>query len=146
MANAGAKRLVRSGQHEAERHFPSGAAQTRIVSLARIRLNPRNSVRHFKGIICGDISEFESSLLSHAVRSPPLTAHAQVSSRSGTIDVLSMHVPGREGTRKWLNAGRLATMILSAPDRWRVNPSGRDLTQETWMVRAVDAIQRVLAA
>jgi hypothetical protein len=61
MANAGAKRLVRSGQHEAERHFPSGAAQTRIVSLARIRLNPRKSVRHFKGIICGDISEFESS-------------------------------------------------------------------------------------
>ena len=22
---------------------------------------------------------------------------------------------------------------LSAPDRWRVNPSGRDLTQETWI-------------
>ena len=42
--------------------FPSGAAQTRIVSAARIRLDPRKSVRSFKGIICGDISEFESSL------------------------------------------------------------------------------------
>jgi len=31
-----------------------------------------------------------------------------------TIDVLSMHVPGREGTRKWLNAGRLATMKRGA--------------------------------
>jgi len=31
-----------------------------------------------------------------------------------TIDILSMHVPGREGTRKWLNAGRLATMKRGA--------------------------------
>jgi lactate dehydrogenase-like 2-hydroxyacid dehydrogenase len=31
-----------------------------------------------------------------------------------TIDVLSMHVPGGEGTRKWLNAGRLATMKRGA--------------------------------
>jgi hypothetical protein len=50
-----------------ERQFPSGAAQTRIVSVARIRLDPRKSMRRFKGIICGGISEFESSLLSHAV-------------------------------------------------------------------------------
>jgi hypothetical protein len=35
-------------------------AQTRVVSVARIRLDPRKSVRPFKGIICGDISEFES--------------------------------------------------------------------------------------
>ena len=27
-----------------------------------------------------------------------------------TIDVISMHVPGGEGTRKWLNAERLAKM------------------------------------
>ena len=31
-----------------------------------------------------------------------------------TIDVLSMHVPGGEGTQKWLNAGRLATMKRGA--------------------------------
>jgi len=31
-----------------------------------------------------------------------------------TIDVLSMHVPGSEETRKWLNAARLATMKRGA--------------------------------
>jgi lactate dehydrogenase-like 2-hydroxyacid dehydrogenase len=31
-----------------------------------------------------------------------------------TIDILSMHVPGGEGTRKWLNAKRLATMQQGA--------------------------------
>src|SRR5262245_35653531 len=36
------------------------AAQTRIVSKARIRLDPWKSVRPFKGIFCHDISEFES--------------------------------------------------------------------------------------
>ncbi len=38
----------------------NAAAQTRIVSKARIRLDSRKSVRSFKGIICVDISEFES--------------------------------------------------------------------------------------
>src|SRR6266508_4010511 len=57
------------GHTRPERHFPGGAAQTRIVSAARIRLDPRKSVRPFKGIICGDISEFESFMASHAVRS-----------------------------------------------------------------------------
>src|SRR5262249_21441337 len=45
------------------------AAQTRIVSVARIRLDSRESERPFKGIICRDISEFESHMPSHAVRS-----------------------------------------------------------------------------
>ncbi len=45
-----------------ELRIPNAAAQTRIVSKARIRLDSRKSVRSFKGIICGDISEFESSL------------------------------------------------------------------------------------
>jgi lactate dehydrogenase-like 2-hydroxyacid dehydrogenase len=31
-----------------------------------------------------------------------------------TIDVLSMHVPGTEETRKWLNAARLSTMKRGA--------------------------------
>jgi hypothetical protein len=48
---------------------PNPAAQTRIVSVARIRLGPRISVRPFKGIFCDDISEFESYMPSHAVRS-----------------------------------------------------------------------------
>src|SRR2546429_185279 len=43
------------------------AAQTRIVSVARIRLDSWKSVRSFKGIFYNDISEFESDHLSHAV-------------------------------------------------------------------------------
>jgi hypothetical protein len=58
-------------QHEAGAAFPQRRSSTRIVSVARIRLDSRKSVRSFKGIICGDISEFESYMASHAVRSPP---------------------------------------------------------------------------
>ena len=39
-------------------------------SVAKIRPGSRKSVRPFKGIICGDISEFESYMPSQAVRSP----------------------------------------------------------------------------
>src|SRR5947207_1297432 len=49
--------------------YPSAAAQTRIVSTARIRLDSRKSMRSFKEIICVDISEFESSHPSQAVGS-----------------------------------------------------------------------------
>jgi hypothetical protein len=52
-----------------ELRIPNAAAQTRIVSKARIRLDSGKSVRSFKGIICADISEFESYMPSHAVRS-----------------------------------------------------------------------------
>src|SRR5262245_47913703 len=48
---------------------PHAAAQTRIVSVARIRLDSRKSGRPFKGIFCADISEFESHMPSHAVGS-----------------------------------------------------------------------------
>src|SRR5215813_2907166 len=44
-----------------ELRIPNAAAQTRIVSKARIRLDSRKSVGSFKGIICVDISEFEST-------------------------------------------------------------------------------------
>src|SRR5262249_39639470 len=50
-----------------ELRIPNAAAQTRIVSKARIRLDSRKSVRSFKEIICVDISEFESYMPSHAV-------------------------------------------------------------------------------
>jgi hypothetical protein len=46
------------------------AAQTRIVSVDRIRLDPWKSVPPFKGIFCHDISEFESYMPSQAVPSP----------------------------------------------------------------------------
>jgi hypothetical protein len=45
------------------------AAQTRAVSVARIRLDSRKSVRPFKGIICDDVCEFESHMPSQAVPS-----------------------------------------------------------------------------
>ena len=45
--------------------------KTRIVSVAGIRLDSWKSARAFKGIICDDISEFESYMPSHAVGSPP---------------------------------------------------------------------------
>jgi hypothetical protein len=39
----------------------------RMVSVAKIRLDPSKSTRLFKRIICDDISEFESYMPSHAV-------------------------------------------------------------------------------
>jgi hypothetical protein len=50
-----------------ELRITGAAAQTRMVSVARIRLVSRKSTRLFKGIICDDISEFESHMPSHAV-------------------------------------------------------------------------------
>jgi hypothetical protein len=50
-----------------ELRITAAAAQTRMVSVARIRLVSRKSPRLFKGIICDDISEFESYMPSHAV-------------------------------------------------------------------------------
>jgi hypothetical protein len=47
-----------------------------MVSVARICLDSRKSVRCFKGIICDDISEFESYHPSHAVGS--LTEFAEL--------------------------------------------------------------------
>jgi len=42
--------------------IPGAAAQTRVVSLAAIRLGSWESARVFKGIICDDTSEFESHM------------------------------------------------------------------------------------
>src|SRR5262249_44286103 len=53
-----------------ELRIPGDAAQTRMVSVAGIRLDSRQSVRPFKVKICDDISEFESHMPSHAVGLP----------------------------------------------------------------------------
>jgi hypothetical protein len=55
------------GSATPELRISNAAAQTRIVSKARIRRDSRKSVRSFKEIICGDVSEFESCMPSHAV-------------------------------------------------------------------------------
>jgi hypothetical protein len=49
--------------------YPHAATQTRMVSVARIRLGSWESARAFKGIICDDISEFASYMPSQVVRS-----------------------------------------------------------------------------
>src|SRR5262249_35761201 len=60
---------TRDAGRRSELRIPGIAAQTRMVSLARIRLVSRKSPRIFKRIICDDVSEFESHMPSHAVRS-----------------------------------------------------------------------------
>ena len=82
MANVRAERLLKiPAEPSPELRIPGAAAQTRIVSKARIRLDSRKSVQSFKGIICLDISEFESDMPSHAVSlsqvRSPRNRHAQ---------------------------------------------------------------------
>src|SRR5262249_7954124 len=70
MANVGAERLLKiPPEPSPELRIPGAAAQTRVVSMAGIRLGSWESARSFKGIICVDISEFESHMPSHAVGS-----------------------------------------------------------------------------
>jgi hypothetical protein len=54
---------------KSELHARNNSAQTRVVSLAGIRLGSEESARAFKGIICDDISEFESHMPSQPVPS-----------------------------------------------------------------------------
>jgi hypothetical protein len=71
MANVRAERLLKiPAEPSPELRIPRAAAQTRMVSVAEIRRGSGKSARAFKGIICDDISEFESSHPSHAVGSP----------------------------------------------------------------------------
>src|SRR5262245_64755571 len=68
MANAHAERLLKiPAEPSPELRIPGTAAQTRVVSLAGIRLGPWEPSRPFKGIIRDDISEFESHMPSQAV-------------------------------------------------------------------------------
>ena len=56
------------GRTQPRAAYPRAAAQTRVVSLAGIRLRSWESARVFKGIICADVSEFESYMSSQTVR------------------------------------------------------------------------------
>jgi hypothetical protein len=70
IANVRAERLLKiPAEPSPELRIPGAAAQTRVVSMAGIRLGSWESARAFKGIICDDISEFESHMPSHAVGS-----------------------------------------------------------------------------
>ena len=58
MANVRAERLLKiPAEPSPELRIPGAAAQTRVVSRAGIRLEPWESPRSFKGIICDDVSE-----------------------------------------------------------------------------------------
>jgi hypothetical protein len=58
MANVRAERLLKiPAEPSPELRIPNAAAQARRVSVARIQLHFRKSVRPFKAIICGGISE-----------------------------------------------------------------------------------------
>jgi hypothetical protein len=82
------------------------AAQTRIVSVARIRLLSGESARPFKEIFCDDISEFESHMPSHAVQSLPAMSRSQnlpsaigVSGGTATTSVAWQRATGGDGLR-----------------------------------------------
>src|SRR5437660_12615074 len=70
MANVRAERLLKiPAESSPELRIPGAAAQTRVVSLAAIRLGSWESARAFKGIIRDDISGFESHMRSQRVGS-----------------------------------------------------------------------------
>jgi len=69
MASVRPRLLKTPAEPSPELRISAAAAQTRVVSLAGIRLGSWESARAFKGIVCDDISEFESYMPSQPVRS-----------------------------------------------------------------------------
>jgi hypothetical protein len=67
------------------------AARARKVSDAPISLNRRKFVQYFKGIICDDISEFESCRPSQSVRATRPGSFASYAGRP-PIDEIELHV------------------------------------------------------
>jgi len=79
-----------------ELRITRAAAQTRMVSVARIRPVSRKSTRLFKGIICDDIFEFESYMPSQAVRSLPANVPARLERQAGMLDGAGRSMCGAE--------------------------------------------------
>src|SRR6476620_7162915 len=105
--------------------MPGNAAQTRMVSVAGIRLDSGKSVRPFKEIICADISEFESHMPSHAVWS--LWA---LSALRNYAQQRRQRMPGRRALqRRIAEAGY--TLLLGS--------SNYDLKEELRQVKALAA-------
>jgi hypothetical protein len=69
-----------------ELRITGAAAQTRMVSGARIRLVSRKSPRLFKGIICDDISEIAVGTLI-TERPPHRSVRAQFGHTAPTLGV-----------------------------------------------------------
>jgi hypothetical protein len=96
-----------------ELRIPHAAAQTRIVSKARIQLDSRKSVRHFKGIICADVSEFESDMPRHAVD----LCHTESGARLRTThdSGVSVVLPTLGGTDLTTSHSRRGHIALPSP-------------------------------
>src|SRR5437868_11971768 len=68
MANVRAEHLLKIPAEPGLRGraaYPGAAAQTRMVCVAEIRRGSGKSARAVRGIICDDISEFESHMPRH---------------------------------------------------------------------------------
>jgi hypothetical protein len=110
MTNSAQERLV-SPATRPKLHLANGAAQTRIVSMARIWLGSRESARAFRGIIWDDISEFESHMPSHAVGLSQVRSPAIVSFALRRLNVRFCRKRTRDrGARRSNQAGLLAAM------------------------------------
>ena len=76
-----------------------------ILGMGRIGRELANMARGFRmEIHYRDVQPLPPDMAQGA------TYHASDDAFLGAIDVLSMHIPGGEGTRKWLNAERIARM------------------------------------
>jgi hypothetical protein len=87
MANVRAERLLKiPAEPSPELRIPGAAAQTRVVSVAGIRLGSWESARAFKGIICHDISEIAVGTLI-TERPPHRSVRAQFGHTAPTLGV-----------------------------------------------------------
>jgi hypothetical protein len=123
------------GSTRPELRIPSGAAQTRIVSVARIRLDSWKSLRSFKGIICADISEFESHMPSHAVVSLSVTFGPVVECPPGYLRVIALRSQTESAKdsghyRRAFSAASLLANLLLADYLTRRSPSVRHRGRE----------------
>jgi len=87
MANVRAERLLKiPAEPSPELLIPGAAAQTRVVSMAGIRLGSEESARAFKGIICDDISQIAVGTLI-TERPPHRTERAQFGHSAPTLGI-----------------------------------------------------------
>ena len=87
MAKVRVERLLKiPAEPSPELRISAAAAQTRVVSLAGIRLGSWESARAFKGIICADISEIAVGTLI-TERPPHRSERAQLRHSAPTLGV-----------------------------------------------------------
>src|SRR6516162_7046756 len=116
MANVRAERLLKiPAEPSPELLIPGAAAQTRVVSLAGIRLGSWESARAFKGIICDDVSEFESHMPSHAVGSLRRVYPVHGSQEPARLWAMTLE---RLAYREVIILKELACSIVMTPPDW----------------------------